>query len=193
MIVQTKHAIQPQRYGLLLLLCTFVVMMCVVARPALGGQDLKTASREAWTNYTAAQKAWQEGLAALTIRKAPEFKAVAEAQRDLQLGFIERRAARFEYLIDHAPDRIVVTEGLSRFSNFDWTDADTEALLADKNYAALEARVAALKKANDSQTNWEAFRTYFREHLSQDAEYTALFSEFMRRRAEVEAFLKEIS
>ena len=142
MTVQTKCEIRAPRCDFLLLIGTLVIMMCVVARPASADNVHKPTAKQAWANYSAAQKAWQEGL--------------------------------------------------SRFANFDWTDADNEALLADKNYAALEATVADLEKKNSSQKNWEAFRTYFRERLSQDAEYMALFGEFMRRRAEVEALLKEL-
>ena len=100
------------------------VLAFLVISPATAADFAETA-RKAQAAYAAAQREWQIGLAALAVEQRPEFEAIAKAQRDLQVAYIERRTSRFEYLMAEDPSRIVLTEGLSPFINFDWTDEDT--------------------------------------------------------------------
>ena len=124
------------------------------------------------------------------IGKRPDFEAVATAQRDLQVAYLDRRTSQFEYLLADDPSRIVLTKGLSRFTNYTWSDEDTQTLrVADPGYAALEAKVAALRKRNDDQRDWPSFREYFRNTLVKSQEYQALLSEFMEKQKAVEALL----
>ena len=120
----------------------------------------------------------------------PEFEAIATAQRDLQVAYLERGTSRFEYLLAEDPSRIVLTKGLPQFINYAWPDEDTQTLReADPGYAALEAKVAALRKRNDDQRDWGSFREYFRDTLLKSKEYQALLSEFMEKQKAVEALL----
>jgi hypothetical protein len=158
---------------------------------AAGGDRFTEIAKKARAEYTLAQEKWQRGLAELVIRKNPEFAAVASAQRDLQFAYIEARTARFAYLLKHDPSRIVLTKGLSTFSNFEWSDNDTKALIeADPSYAALEGKVSALRKKNDEQPDWPRFREYFRNTLSKSKEYQVLLKEFMSRTKQVEGLLQ---
>ena len=88
------------------------------------------------------------------------------------------------------PSRIVLTEGLSQFINYDWSDEDAQTLReADPGYAALDVKVAALRKSNDDQPNWESFREYFHNTLLKSKEYQAHYSAFMKKQKAVEALL----
>ena len=152
--------------------------------------DFAETARKAQAAYAAAQREWQIGLAALAVEQRPEFEAIAKAQRDLQVAYLERRTSRFEYLMAEDPSRIVLTEGLSQFINYAWSVEDTQTLReADPGYAALEAKVAALRKRNDDQPDWGSFREYFRNTLVKSKEYQALLSEFMEKQKAVEALL----
>ena len=106
------------------------------------------------------------------------------------MAYLERGTSRFEYLLAEDPSRIVLTKGLSQFINYAWPDEDTQTLReADPGYAALEAKVAALRKRNDDQRDWGSFREYFRDTLLKSKEYQALLSEFMEKQKAVEALL----
>ncbi len=163
------------------------VLAFLVISPATAADFAETA-RKAQAAYAAAQREWQIGLAALAVEQRPEFEAIAKAQRDLQVAYIERRTSRFEYLMAEDPSRIVLTEGLSPFINFDWTDEDTQTL-READPAALDVKVAALRKSNDDQRDWSSFREYFRNTLLKSKEYQALFSAFMEKQKAVEALL----
>ncbi len=176
------------------LLIGCLMLASIVVTPwgeAAGGDRFTDIAKKARAEYTVAQEEWQRSLAELVIRTHPEFAAVASAQRDLQLAYIELRTARFEYLLEHDPSRIVLTDGLSKFTNFEWSDHDTETLIeADPSYAALERKVSALRKKNDEQTDWPEFRKYFRNTLSKSNEYQDLLKEFVSRTKEVEVLLQ---
>jgi hypothetical protein len=176
----------------LLIGCLMLVSIVVASwGGAASGDRFTDNAKKARAEYTVAQEKWQRSLAELVIRTHPEFTTVASAQRDLQLAYIELRTARFEYLLEHDPSRIVLTDGLSKFTNFEWSDSDTEVLIeADPSYAALERKVSVLRKENDEQPDWPEFRKYFRNTLLQSNEYQGLLKEFMSRMEEVEALLQ---
>ena len=165
------------------------VLAFLVISAATAAEFAETAGK-AQAAYAAAQREWQIGLAELVIEQRPEFEAVATAQRDLQTAYLERRTFQFEYLLADDPSRIVLTEGLSQFINYAWSDEDTQTLReADPGYAALEVKVAALRKRNDDQRDWPSFRDYFHNTLVKSKEYQALLSEFMEKQKAAEALL----
>jgi len=176
----------------LLIGCLMLVNIVVVPwSSAASGDRFTDIAQKAHTQYTSAQEEWQRGLAALVIRTHPEFAAVALAQRNLQLAYIETRTARFDYLLEHDPSRIMLANGLSRFSNFEWSDDDNKALMdADPSYAALERRVAGLRSKSDQQPDWPRFREFFRKTLSKSHEYQVLLTELLSRTKQVEALLQ---
>ena len=166
-----------------------LVLAFLVISPATADDFAETA-RKAQAAYAAAQREWQIGLAELAVEQRPEFEAIAKAQRDLQVAYLERGTSKFEYLMAQDPSRIVLTEGLSQFINYDWSDEDTQTLReADPGYAALDVKVAALRKSNDDQRDWGSFREYFRNTLLKSKEYQALYSAFMEKQKAVEALL----
>ncbi len=161
------------------------VLAFLVISPATAADFAETA-RKAQAAYAAAQREWQIGLAELAVEQRPEFEAIAKVQRDLQVAYLERGTSKFEYLMAEDPSRIVITEGLSQFINYDWSDEDTQTLReADPGYAALDVKVAALRKSNDDQRDWGSFRNT----LLKSKEYQAHYSAFMEKQKAVEALL----
>ena len=168
-----------------------IVTLALVSTIAAGTQEFTEVARMARATYAAAQVEWQRGLAELVIEGRPDFKGVAVVQRDLQLAYIELSTARFEYLLDQEPSRVVLTQGLSAFLNFGWSDEDTEILVeADPRYAALENRVAELKQGNNDHPDWPSFREYFRSTVATGTEYRALLNDFTKKQNAVSAVLE---
>ena len=160
-----------------------VMGLCPLSASADHSRDTAV---QAHALYTAAQTAWQRDLADLVTRTNPDFREIATVQRDLQLAYIEQSGVRFKYLLEHDSKRIILTEGVSRFANFDWTDSDTKALeKMDSSYALLQEKVANLKKKNDQQTDWAKFREWFRETLSKSDAYKTLAGNLQAKNKEV--------
>ena len=154
--------------------------------------DLAETAGKIQAAYTSAQLEWHRGLAELVIEKRPDFEAVATAQRNLQAAYLELRTARFERLLAENPSRIVLTRGLPGFTNFIWSDEDTQTLReADPSYAALEAEVAALRKRSDDQPDWPSFREYFRDTLVKSKEQRRRFSRQANRRLSPNRYLRD--
>lgn len=138
--------------------------------------------------YLTAQSHWQDNLAALLIKNKPEFTATAKAQRDHQHALIALKRARFDYLISNHPERLDTGE-LGRFSNFTWTEADTETANARvAGYKELEDQVTRSRSINDGQPNWDAFRQYFRTEIAQSEEFKQELSLFQ---AEIEEIKRD--
>ena len=168
---------------------SILVLAFLAISPATAADFAETA-RKAQAAYLAAQLEWQRGVAELVIGQRPDFEAIATAQRDLQVAYLERGTSKFEYLLANDPSRIVLTEGLSRFINYTWSDEDKQTLReADPAYLALDVKVAALRKRNDDQRDWPSFREYFRDTLLKSKEFQALLGEFMEKQKAVEALL----
>jgi len=91
--------------------------------------DVNTSQVEAlWKDYVVAKKRLQFDLANLMGNQWPELQSVAGLQRDQQFALVELHNMKFQYLLVYDPDRIVYDEGLSQFADFDWNEADSEAL-----------------------------------------------------------------
>ena len=172
-------------------LCLAIFVAGVFADPA-DADSFHEIADQARVKYAAAQQKWQNGVCNLTARMNPAFREIAWAQRDLQLATIEERTARFRYLLAHDPHRIVLTNGIPQFANFEWTDSDAQALAeSDPSYVALHSRVEAYEKRNNAQAGWQEFRAWCRETLSKSKEHKTLLSDFMAKQKEVEALLQQ--
>jgi hypothetical protein len=58
------------------------------------------------------------------VKVRPDLASVATLEMEQQLAQIDRRQAQFQYLLHTDVSRIHTGEGLVRFRNFDWTEAD---------------------------------------------------------------------
>jgi len=92
-----------------------------------------------WKDYVVAQKRLQFDLARLLSDDRPDLEGVADLQRDQEFAMIELRDMRFQYLLVFDPDRLVYKDGLDEFIDFEWSDADNEALRdSNPDYLKLE-------------------------------------------------------
>ena len=92
-----------------------------------------------WKDYAVAQKRLQFDLSRLLSNDWPELQGIAGLQRDQEFAVIELRNMRFQYLLAFDPDRLVYKDGLGEFIDFEWSDADNEALcVSNPDYLKLE-------------------------------------------------------
>ena len=135
--------------------------------------------------YMAAQTRWQDNLAALLIAYKPEFKQIAEAQRDHQHALIALKRARFNYLFKHHPQRLDTGE-LGRYTNFTWSEADTAAAAAaDPGYSELEQELSRTRAIEDQQPQREAFRQYFQAEFAQSEDFQQELKRFQDELEEI--------
>jgi hypothetical protein len=164
--------------------CVAVAYMLLVAHAANGfsGSGNSTeVSRKAWTAYTQAQRQFQQELADFFVSRRPDLKDLVLVSRDLQLSLIERRSLEFRYLIATHPERIVRDQGISRFSNYDWTDEDAKVLgRSNPDYEAARRHVGALRERSDGHPEWPVFRAA-NQVLAKDADYQKIFERFEQR------------
>lgn len=160
------------------------------AKEPMPANSFHEIAQQAHAKYAAAQEIWQRDLAEQTAKANPEFRELATVQRDLQLANIEQKKARFPYLLEHDPSRIVLTGGISKFANFEWTERDTQSLASTSpTYSQLQKKIEALEKQNGIQPDWPKFRTWFRETFSKSDEYKKLLDDFKAEQKEVEDLL----
>jgi len=105
--------------------------------------------REAYSQYTAANREWLSAFRDLAIEMAPHLAAAARLRFSLQLAYLDRRDSRFEYLLHAVPERLRSNGGLSEFvSSIDrcWSAEDDVALHRLRpDYQELSAMIAAVK------------------------------------------------
>ena len=154
------------------------------------GDALADCVRETASANLAAKNEFQRGLRNLIVQQQPEFETLATISQNLQLRLAEARLAKYDYLLKHARERINIKEGLSRFSNFDWSDEDTDKLKEESHsYRALEAQIAVLQTKNNSHPDWPKLRAYFRSSLNSSVEFKDLMTRFQVQQNDVEATL----
>lgn len=162
-----------------------------VGRPAWAGA-FADCVRDAAGRDLAAKTAFQRGMRDLIVQQRPAFKPLADVNMALQIAYAEARRAKFDYLLKHDAGRIDTTRGLSRFTNFPWSDADTEKLMAEsRSYRALESRLATLKERNNAHPDWPKMRQHFRTALGQSPDFRALMARFQSLQREVTAVISK--
>lgn len=154
------------------------------------GDGLADCVREAASANLAAKNEFQRGLRNLIVQQQPEFETLATISQNLQLRLAEARLAKYDYLLKHARERINTKDGLSRFSNFDWSDEDTEKFKEESDsYRALESQIAVLQTRNNGHPDWPKLRVYFRSNLNSSVEFKNLMTRFQVRQNDVEVTL----
>jgi hypothetical protein len=126
-----------------------------------------------------AKQAFQTELRDMIVAPRQDFKELANLNMDLQIALAEARKTVIAYLLEHEPARLSTTGGLSKFSNFDWSEKDQEKFVqANKAHAQLAEKVEKLKKANNSHPDWGKMRGYMRGVLSKKPGFEKLMSNF---------------
>ena len=147
--------------------------------------------RDVATKDLAAKTEFQRDLRDLVVRDRPEFDALATLNMELQIRLAEARRAMIDHLLARDPDRIDTTRGLGRFSNFAWSDEDSERFAAqDASYRELRGRIATLEERNNAHPDWPDLRAYYRAELGQSADFAALVTRLQSRQSEAESLLE---
>lgn len=142
--------------------------------------------------YLVAQTEFQREIRDLVVAARPEFAALATVNMELQTLLAEARRAMIGHLLKHDASRIDSSSGLGQFTNFDWSDGDTEKLVAESNsYGEPRNRIAALREQNDGHADWPEMREYFASELRPSPEFKAVMARFRTRQSEVEAVIAQ--
>lgn len=171
----------------ILILAAGLVVLQPVETPASG--DLAAV----WKDYTVARKRFHYDLARLVTDERPELGGVAGLQRDLQFALIELNNLRFHYLIEHAPERLVLDHGLETFARFEWTEDDSEALRElEPDYAKLERWVDKFtKELSDHPDLPEAEQCIFALHHNDY--YRSMVERYHLRLTDIESALRLVA
>jgi len=158
-------------------------------RPRKGPRTAKDL-REAYSQYTAANREWLSAFRDLTIEMAPHLAAAARLRFSLQLAYLDRRDSRFEYFVHAMPERLRFNEGLSEFvSSIDrcWSAEDDVAVHRLRpDYQELCAMIAAVKaKAEEGVEG-------FSEHLEAVSKTQCCLGLLNAFRQEVERVEREL-
>ena len=143
--------------------------------------------REAYSQYTAANRDWLSALRDLTIEIVPRFEAATRLRFSLQLAYLDRRDVRVRHLLEHRPERLRSNGSLSDFVDAVdrcWSE-DDEALLTRlrPEYHELCAMIGSVRaRAGETVEG-------FREHLdavSNSESSVALLNTFRREVERIE-------
>ena len=166
------------------------VMLVAISSNGFGGSGGSDTAGKVWAAYAQAQRQWQQELADFLSNHRPDLKKLILVSRDLQLALIERRSLEFHYLLATHPERIVRDQDISRFSNFHWTDEDSNTLKrSNPEYAAAAKRIEVLRQHNDGNPQWPALRAA-NQSLAKETDYQKIYGRFDQRVKAAEKLLK---
>lgn len=91
-----------------------------------------------WEEKTNAAIEYQKKLAELLLKEIPEAEEIILIQRDMQITMQKIRSEEYYYLLQNHPDQIVTNQGISQWSNFEWTEEnEKELLISSEEYKNL--------------------------------------------------------
>ncbi len=179
----------PFKFALFLAVCLSVQ---AIGKASVAAEDTVECLVEIAAADLAAKRAHQENLRDLIVSQRPEFTALADINRDVQILFAETRFARLEHLLATAPERLDSANGLSSFRNFDWGDEDLKDLLAaNPSYRAQLERLEALKAQNNGHPDWPAMREFVRQGFAKEGPFKDLITVFLEHNAVLEETLSD--
>jgi len=174
--------------GRIVLACMmlFGLGVSVLGRPTHTSDSLE----KVWTAYTQAQRQFHQELADFFTNQRPDLKDIIQLNRDLQLALIDRRSLEFRYLLSAHPERIVKDHGISRFANFNWTEADQNVLRhSSAEYEAALKLVEELRK-RIGEASEGPFPPAAQQALAEDAEFQKIYERFEAREQAVQRLLE---
>jgi hypothetical protein len=175
-----------------LIVASAAVICGIVVFPSFSGVNMGQIEA-LWKDYVVAQKRLQFDISRMLGDGRPELEAVAGLQRHQQFALIELRNMRFQYVLATDPERLVYDRGLSEFAEFEWNDADDEALReANPDYAKLERwaekNAARLAEHPDLPASGEQLVT-----LQRGERYRSMLERYQARMDDLESALNTIS
>lgn len=143
-----------------------------------------------WENKINSQIEFQNKLANLLLRELPEAEEIILIQRVLQITLIEMRSEEYYFLREHMPSRIIRNQGISRWSNFEFTDEDREKILKlNENYRKLKSKKELFEKKNQGHPMWPLTRDKFPK-IRETPEYQKIYKRLIGTLEEIELKLK---
>lgn len=167
------------------------VLALTGARPA-PRQDPLRCSKWAHAADAAAQRHWQQELHDFVGRARPDLEGAARAQLVYEMACLDRFEARFQYVLEHQPQRFLIKPGLTGLRDFDWTQVDETVLgERDARYARLVRHIDRLRSRNEARVDWPALRSFCEKAPPPHADWGRLVDARRSRDAEVERLLRE--
>ena len=170
-----------------------IVLMIAIAGLAgpVRAEDFRACVTHMADENLAIKTNYQSGLRDLIVAERPDLTELANLNRDLQVAMAQSRRDRMVCLLESDPKRIVTDKGLSRFSNFDWSDADTTRLVTgNAAQEQLLARIEVLKARNNGHPQWGELRSFIHKQLVKTPEFEAVTSTARAGWAKLEAKLQ---
>jgi len=150
----------------------------------------ETETQEVWQQYVVAKKRYQHTLYNLLSHRWPDLGPTLLRQRDEQLTLIEMREIEFRFLLENHPDRIVNNQGLDAFTNFEWTESDTEVLRREnKQFASLESFLRYTREQIEADNRLGEARSRMNS-MAGDPEYKKMNTGFHRYADQLDARLR---
>ena len=160
-----------------------VLIVLMSGANAQSDQNLGECIADVARSDFSAKKAFQVGLHDLIVREKPKFAELADLNMRLQIALAQSRRMRIGHLLQTDLERLDTKHGMSRFTNFDWSAADTSALIqANARFEALTSEITGLKSRNNGHSDWPALRKFFAGELAQNPGYKVLLSAFQDAR-----------
>lgn len=160
------------------------------AAPAPRAEKFTACVEKAAAVDFAGKEAFQTALHDLVVSRASRFETVSSVNRDLQIAMARAQTLRIIFLAARSPARITTGEGLSKFTNFGWSQDDTAVLAKQsREYRALESTIWALGEQNNGHPDWPAFREFSGTLAARGPEFAALTADFQASQKDVEALI----
>lgn len=168
----------------------FVVFFVTLSVPARA-ETFSACAERAYAQAAAASQEWQRSFRDLLVKVRPDLAPLAALEMDHQLALIDRRQARFRFVLRTDAGRVHTRQGLAAFRNFDWTEADAGVLRQQSpGYAAIERNVAELERQVRAHSDWPAMRDYVRTTLSANLQFQDLLKRSQERERGIEPVLR---
>ncbi len=133
---------------------------------------------------------WHDERYDYIVEQAERFEGLAAVRREYQKEILDLEQARFDYLLQNAPERIVFDRGLTLFRNQPWTEEDSAALaVIDPEFSPLEKNVAELKDSNREHPQTGVFAEFLNVTLAKAKSYEKVVEAWQANDEEVTALL----
>ena len=156
-------------------------------RAADGSADFSACAAELAEQDLENKLAYQRSLRDLVVAEAPQYEALADISRDLQVAFAKGRKRRLMDLTERDPARLQGSDDIMAFRNFNWSDEEETALRkADPDYDRLQVEAELLRTKNDGHEDWPALRDVFQNKIAKSPDFAALMGKFQSDQREME-------
>lgn len=143
----------------------------------------------AWETYISASKKLHVAFHDLNRTYHPDLTDVIEKSLELELAVLDERSARFYFLLERYPERIVRTNGFSAFIDSPWTGADEAELReTSSKFRKLQKRIGKLQNELAADPLYEESKNTLKR-LESDPRYIEIAARHRFLSKEIEEIL----